>query len=288
VVGQTGNLDPADKKLYALRDVTATVRSIPLISASIMSKKLAAGADAIVLDVKVGSGAFMKTVEEAKTLAQAMVRIGNGAGRKTIAVITDMDRPLGRAVGNALEVKEAIDVLSGKGPEDVTEVCITLAGKMLEAAGKGDYETCRALAAETIADKSALKKLGILIRAQNGLEDVIRDTSLLPKAVHTRQYMANSGGYLKAVVSDKLGMASMLLGAGRATKESVIDPAAGIVLLKKPGDEVKAGETIMILHANDSSLFDDAVKELDEAVVISDKKPDPVPLVIDIVNSRNP
>jgi pyrimidine-nucleoside phosphorylase len=154
---------------------------------------------------------------------------------------------------------------------------------MLEAAGKGDYETCRALAAETISDKSALKKLGILIKAQNGLEDVIRDTSLLPKAVHTRQYMANSGGYLKAVVSDKLGMASMLLGAGRATKESVIDPAAGIVLLKKPGDEVKAGEPVMILHANDSSLFDDAVKKLDEAVVISDKKPDPVPLVIDIV-----
>lgn len=283
VVGQTGNLVPADKKLYALRDVTATVKSIPLIASSIMSKKLASGADAIVLDVKVGSGAFMKTVDEAKRLAQAMVRIGNGAGRKTIAVITDMDRPLGRAVGNALEVKEAIEVLSGKGQEDITEVCVTLAGKMLEAAGKGDYATCTVLVRETIKNKSALKKFGQMIKAQNGLEDVVKEPSLLPQAVHTMQYPANSEGYLGAVLSDRLGTASMLLGAGRATKESMIDPASGIMLLKKNGDRVVKGEPLMVLYTDDSSLFDDAVKELDNAVVISSEKPNSVPLIIDIV-----
>lgn len=283
IVGQTGNLVPADKKLYALRDVTATIRSIPLISASIMSKKLASGADAIVLDVKVGSGAFMKTVEDAKKLAQAMVRIGNGAGRKTVAVITDMDRPLGKAVGNALEVKEAIEVLNGHGPEDITVVSVTLAGKMLELAGKGDYSTCTSLARETIKNKSGLEKLRMMIKAQKGLEDVVKDTMLLPRAVHTKQYLANDDGYVQSIVSDRLGMASMLLGAGRATKESLIDPAAGIVLLKKPGDRVVKGEPLMVLHANDSSLFDAASQELDNAVVISDGKPNSVPLIIDFV-----
>ena len=283
VAGQTGNLVPADKKLYALRDVTATVQSIPLIASSIMSKKLASGADAIVLDVKVGSGAFMKTADEAKKLARAMVQIGNGAGKKTIAVITDMDRPLGMTVGNALEVKEAIKVLSGHGPEDITEVCVTLAGKMLEAAGKGSYEACRDMARETISNKSALKKLGDMIQAQNGLADIVKDQSLLPKAVHTREYRAASGGYLKAVISDRLGTASMLLGAGRATKESVIDPSAGIVLLKKTGDQVSEGEPLMVLHSNDATLFDPALQVLDSAVTISGDKPEPVPLIIDIV-----
>lgn len=283
VVGQSGNLVPADKKLYALRDVTGTVRSVPLIASSIMSKKIAAGADAIVLDVKVGSGAFMKTVDEAGKLARTMVAIGKGAGRKTVAVLTNMDRPLGSAIGNALEVKEAIGVLSGRGPKDITEVCVTLAGKMLELAGKGDFAACKSLAGKTIEDKSGLKKLGQMIKAQYGLEDVTRDTSLLPKAVHRKEYPAPADGYLSTLVSDKLGIASMLLGAGRATKESIIDPASGITLLKKPGDRVKKGEPIMILHANDSSLFDDAVEEIGEAVSISNDMPDLGPLIIDIV-----
>ncbi|NLM74183.1 MAG: pyrimidine-nucleoside phosphorylase [Clostridiaceae bacterium] len=283
VVGQTGNLVPADKKLYALRDVTATVRSIPLIAASIMSKKLAAGADAIVLDVKVGSGAFMKTVDEAKKLAKAMVDIGNGAGRKTVAVITDMDKPLGNAVGNALEVKEAIEVLKGKGPEDITEVCLTLAGKMLELAGKGDFETCRKLAREAIDSRKALEKLKDMIKNQHGLPDVVSDTSLLPKAVHTLEYKAKDNGYIKSISSDILGVASMLLGAGRATKESTIDPAAGIVLLKKPGDKVSRGEPVLVLHANQADLFDASVREIERAVVISPDKPEMPPLILDMV-----
>lgn len=283
VVGQTGNLVPADKKLYALRDVTATIQSIPLISASIMSKKLAAGADAIVLDVKVGSGAFMKTVDEAKKLAQAMVGIGKGAGRKTVAVITDMDRPLGKAVGNALEVKEAIEVLKGKGPEDITEVCITLAGKMLELAGAGDFETCTAKARQKITDGTALEKLRQMIEAQGGNGGVADNVELLPKASHTKEFLASDNGYLEAVISDRLGMASMMLGAGRATKESTIDPAAGIVILKKPGEEVKKGEPLMILHANDTALFEAAMAELERAIVISKSRPEHVPLIIDVV-----
>ncbi len=283
VVGQSGNLVPADKKLYALRDVTATVRSIPLIAASIMSKKLAAGADAIVLDVKVGSGAFMKTLDEARELARAMVDIGNGAGRKTVAVITDMDRPLGKAVGNALEVREAIEVLTGKGPEDITEVCITLAAKMLELAGKGDFNTCVALAKGVVQDRIALEKLKLMIAAQSGLADVVEDPGLLPSAAHTKPYLAQEDGYLKAVISDRLGVASMLLGAGRATKESAIDPAAGIVLMKKPGDKVSKGEPIMVLHANNQSLFEASVSELDRAVIISKEPPEASPLIIDII-----
>lgn len=283
VAGQTGNLVPADKKLYALRDVTGTVDSIPLISASIMSKKLAAGSDAIVLDVKVGSGAFMKTTEDARKLAKTMVKIGTGAKRKTVAVITDMDRPLGKAIGNALEVKEAIEVLSGHGPDDITEVCITLAAKMLELAGMGDFKKCTGLAERTIQDGSALKKFEQMIKAQNGNEKVVENPDLLPSAKYTFEYKATSKGYITAIISDKLGVASMLLGAGRATKESTIDPGAGITLLKKPGDMVEKGEPVMILHANSQSLFEASVNELDKAVEISGEKPSETPLIIDII-----
>ncbi|NLO98901.1 MAG: pyrimidine-nucleoside phosphorylase [Clostridiaceae bacterium] len=283
VAGQTGNLVPADKKLYALRDVTGTVDSIPLISASIMSKKLAAGSDAIVLDVKVGSGAFMKTTEDARKLAKTMVKIGTGAKRKTVAVITDMDRPLGKAIGNALEVKEAIEVLSGHGPDDITEVCITLAAKMLELAGMGDFKKCTGLAERTIQDGSALKKFEQMIKAQNGNEKVVDNPDLLPSAKYTFEYKATSKGYITAIISDKLGVASMLLGAGRATKESTIDPGAGITLLKKPGDMVEKGEPVMILHANSQSLFEASVNELDKAVEISGEKPSETPLIIDII-----
>jgi len=283
VAGQTGNLVPADKKLYALRDVTGTVESIPLISASIMSKKLASGSDAIVLDVKVGSGAFMKTTEDAQKLAKAMVEIGSGAKRKTVAVITDMDRPLGKAVGNALEVKEAIEVLSGNGSDDITEVCITLAAKMLELAGMGDFNKCARLAEGTIKDGSALEKFKQMIKAQNGNEEVVDNPELLPSAKYTTEYRAASDGYIFSIISDRLGVASMLLGAGRATKESVIDPGAGITLLKKPGEMVKAGEPIMMLHANSESLFKDSLDELEKAVVISREKPPQTPLIIDII-----
>ena len=283
VAGQTGNLVPADKKLYALRDVTGTVRSLALISSSIMSKKLAAGSDVIVLDVKTGSGAFMKTVEEARELAEAMVSIGTRAGKKVAAVITDMDRPLGYAVGNAVEVREAIDVLKGKGPEDVREVCLTLAAKMLELAGKGSFGHCRELAAQAIASGAALRKLEQMIRAQGGLADVVRDPALLPKAAHVKAYRAKRGGYITGIQSERLGIAAMMLGAGRATKESTIDPAAGIVLLKKPGDSVKEGDALMELHANDETLFESALAELDIAVAIGDNVPEPAPLVIDFV-----
>lgn len=283
VAGQTGNLVPADKKLYALRDVTGTIQNKALISASIMSKKLTAGADAIVLDVKTGSGAFMKTVDEARSLAEAMVNIGKNAGRKMAAVITDMDRPLGNAVGNALEVKEAIEVLSGSGPSDVREVCVTLAAKMLELAGKGDFESCTGLALKAIESRSALSKLAQMIRMQGGLEDVVRDVSLLPKAVHVKEYKAARSGIITAILSDKLGMAAMLLGAGRMTKESSIDPSAGIVLLKKPGDTVKQGDALMTLHTNDSTLFESAAAELDKAVRIGNEKPDEIPLIIDFI-----
>ena len=283
IVGQTGNLVPADKKLYALRDVTGTVESIPLIASSIMSKKIASGADCIVLDVKVGSGAFMKNIEDARELAKAMVDIGNGAGLKTVAIISDMDVPLGNTIGNALEVMEAIEVLSGNGTEDITEVCVVLAAKMLELAGKGDFDKCKALAKESINDGRALGKLKEMIRAQNGQEGVVDNMALLPKAKFIKEYTATTSGYIKAIISDRLGIASMLLGAGRATKESIIDAAAGIVLLKKPGHEVKSGEPIILLHANDEDLFANAIREVDKAVIISMEKPKEHNLILDII-----
>lgn len=283
VAGQTGNLVPADKKLYALRDVTATVRNRALIASSIMSKKIAAGADAVVLDVKCGSGAFMKTVDEARDLAQIMVTIGKNAGRRMAAVITDMDRPLGNAIGNSLEVKEAIEVLSGKGPADVREICLTLAAMMLQLAGKGGFNECRESAKKALDDGSALEKLALMIRMQGGLEDVVKDTSLLPKSVHVREYRAPTGGFISHMLSDRLGVAAMMLGAGRVTKESPINPSAGITLARKPGDRVEKGDVLMLLHADDSSLFDAACRAIDNAVHIGKDKPDEAPLIIDII-----
>ncbi|MEH7114055.1 pyrimidine-nucleoside phosphorylase [Neobacillus niacini] len=251
VVGQSGNLTPADKKLYGLRDVTGTVNSIPLIASSIMSKKIASGADAVVLDVKTGSGAFMKDLEGAKELAQAMVQIGNGADRKTIAVITDMNQPLGFAIGNALEVKEAIDTLNGNGPRDLHELCLTLGSKMVYLAGKAaTTEEAREMLEDSIKTGNAIEKFKTFITAQGGDSSIVDDPTKLPYASYTFEVEAQEDGIVSEIIADKIGIAASLLGAGRVTKESEIDLAVGLVLRKKIGDQVKRGESLVTIHSN--------------------------------------
>ncbi|MEH7437290.1 pyrimidine-nucleoside phosphorylase [Neobacillus drentensis] len=272
VIGQSGNLTPADKKLYALRDVTATVDSIPLIASSIMSKKIAAGADAIVLDVKTGAGAFMKTLDDSRELAKAMVRIGNNVGRRTMAVISDMSQPLGYAIGNALEVKEAIDTLKGEGPEDLTELCLTLGSHMVYLAEKASsLEEARTLLESVIKDGSALDKLKVFLSSQGGDASIVDDPSKMPQAKYVIELEAKEDGYVSEIVADEVGTAAMLLGAGRATKESVIDLAVGLVLRKKIGDQVKKGESLVTIYSN----FEDVneVKEkLYENIKVSSSK----------------
>lgn len=240
VIGQSGNLAPADKKLYALRDVTATVDSIPLIAVSIMSKKLAAGNDCILLDVKTGSGAFMKSIDDSIALAKEMVAIGENAGRKTVALITDMDIPLGHNIGNSLEVIEAVETLKGNGPEDLTEVCVHLASNMLFLAGKGTLEECRSLVREVIANGEALKRLAAMVEAQGGDSSVIFDTDKFEKAAYQHEVLAKKSGYITFMDTESCGIASAMLGAGRETKDSQIDFAAGIILKKKVGDYVES------------------------------------------------
>jgi pyrimidine-nucleoside phosphorylase len=260
IIGQTGNLTPADKKLYALRDVTATVNSIPLIASSIMSKKIAAGADAIVLDVKTGAGAFMKDLEGAKQLAKAMVDIGKRVGRKTMAVISDMSQPLGYAVGNALEVKEAIDTLKGEGPEDLQELCLTLGSYMVYLAEKApSLEEARALLENSIQEGKALETFKVFLEAQGGDASVVDDPSKLPQAKYQWELEAAEDGYVAEIVADEVGTAAMLLGAGRATKESTIDLSVGLVLRKKVGDPVKKGESLVTIHSNTENI--EEVKE---------------------------
>ncbi|OLS36041.1 pyrimidine-nucleoside phosphorylase [Alkalihalophilus pseudofirmus] len=255
VVGQTGNLTPADKKLYGLRDVTATVNSIPLIASSIMSKKIASGADAIVLDVKTGSGAFMKELDQSKELAKAMVEIGNSLGRNTMAIISDMNQPLGLTVGNALEVKEAIDMLRGEGPEDLRELCLTLGSQMVYLADQASsVQEARQKLEEVISSGKALETLKTFIEAQNGDPSIVDDPEKLPKAKHLIEVKAKESGSVSAIVADKIGTAAMLLGAGRATKESEIDLAVGLVLNKKIGDKVEAGDSIVTLHSNNEDV----------------------------------
>lgn len=280
VTGQTGNLAPADKKLYALRDVTGTVDNISLIAASIMSKKLASGADAIVLDVKTGSGAFMKTIDDAEKLARLMVDIGRGAGRKTVALITDMDRPLGNNIGNALEVGEAVDILNGKGPDDLKEVCIELAANMLFAAGKGDIESCRRLAAEAIEKRTALNKLIEMVTRQGGDPRVIEDTSKLPEAQFKAEWKAEKPGYIEKMHAEKLGLASLILGAGRKTKDDSVDPSAGIELVKKPSDKVEQDETIAVLHTSNENTLHEALAVLKTAISISSNPVPKRPLIL--------
>ncbi len=260
VIGQSGNLTPADKKLYSLRDVTATVNSIPLIASSIMSKKIAAGADAIVLDVKTGAGAFMKTLDDSKDLAKAMVNIGNNVGRKTMAVISDMSQPLGFAIGNALEVKEAIDTLKGEGPEDLTELCLTLGSHMVYLAEKAStLEEARELLQKAIEDGSALENFKVFLESQGGDPSVVDEPSKLPQAQYKVELEAKEDGYVSEIVADAVGTAAMWLGAGRATKDSVIDLAVGLELRKKIGDSVKTGDSLVTIYSNDENI--DNVKE---------------------------
>lgn len=280
IMGQTADLAPADKKLYALRDVTATVDQMSLIASSIMSKKLAAGADAIVLDVKTGSGAFMKKEEDAEALAREMVRIGNGAGRKTTAVITDMDQPLGFAVGNALEVREAINTLSGNGPEDFLELCLTLGSHMLLAAGKADSEKqAREKLRGVIADGSALKKLADFVAAQGGDADMVYHSERLPRAAFTESVCAGSDGYISRIICDEVGICSLMLGGGRETKEDVIDLSVGIVFHKKKGDAVQSGDVVATLHANDKEKLAAAKNRLLRAIAVSAEPVSKVPLI---------
>lgn len=284
LMGQTCDLAPADKKLYALRDVTATVDNMSLIASSIMSKKLAAGADAIVLDVKTGSGAFMKKEEDARTLAEEMVKIGRNAGRKTIAVISDMDQPLGFAVGNALEVKEAIDTLNGRGPGDFLELCLTLGSQMLIAGGKAeDEETARLLLEQAISDGSALRKLAEFVDAQGGDSSVVYHPEQLPAASIQKNIVSPSDGYVSRIICDEIGICSLILGGGRETKESKIDLSVGLVLCRKVGDAVKAGDPLAVIHANDEAKAAEAEKRFLAACTITEEPPKKSSLIKGII-----
>ena len=268
VIGQSSNIAPADKKIYALRDVTATVDSIPLIASSIMSKKLASGADAILLDVKVGSGAFMKTIDDARLLAQTMVDIGNANGRIVKAVITDMDRPLGQAIGNALEIAEVIQTLKGRGPQDLTHECLVMATHLLVMSEKGDYDNCYSMVQTALQNGAGLAKLRELIVAQGGKGQVVDDTSLLGSARFTYDIRASKAGYIAHMNTEDCGIASVMLGAGRIVKDGPIDMTAGIVMHKKTGDAVVTGDVLATLYANDESLFEEAEKAYVQALTI--------------------
>ncbi|EDW21342.1 pyrimidine-nucleoside phosphorylase (pynp) [Bacillus pumilus ATCC 7061] len=251
VIGQSGNLTPADKKLYALRDVTGTVNSIPLIASSIMSKKIAAGADAIVLDVKTGAGAFMKTPEDSEKLAKAMVRIGNNVGRQTMAVISDMSQPLGLAIGNSLEVKEAIDTLKGEGPEDLNELVLTLGSQMVVLAKKAEtLDEAREKLIEVMKNGKALEKFKEFLENQGGDGSIVDQPEKLPQAPYQIDVPAKESGVVAEIVADEIGVAAMILGAGRATKEDEIDLSVGIMLNKKVGDRVEKGDSLVTLHAS--------------------------------------
>lgn len=280
IAGQTANLAPADKKLYALRDVTATVDQMSLIASSIMSKKLASGSDAIVLDVKTGNGAFMKKLEDSRALAKEMVSIGTMAGKKTVAVITDMDQPLGRAVGNSLEVREAIDTLRGEGPADFKEVVFALGSQMLMLAGRAaDEKEARALMEGVIEDGSALDKFAQFVRAQGGDAAPVYDTSLLPVAGKTLEVTAKESGYVHRILAEDIGIACMTLGGGRETKESAIDLSVGIILEKKNGDAVSDGEALATIYGNDDAKMQAAYEKIAHAYEIAKEPAAFVPVV---------
>ncbi|WP_372663905.1 pyrimidine-nucleoside phosphorylase [Cohnella sp.] len=280
VIGQSDNLTPADKKLYGLRDVTGTVNSIPLIASSIMSKKIASGADAIVLDVKTGDGAFMKEMSEAEELAACMVDIGNRVGRRTVAVLSDMSQPLGNAIGNALEVKEAIDTLKGVGPEDLTDLCLTLGSHMAVLAGvAADKVAARKLLEEAISTGQALEKFKIFLIAQGGDPSVVDAPERLPTAKYRFEVPAKEAGFVATIAAENMGLAAMLLGAGRATKDSTIDLAVGIFLHKKIGDPVQVGESLVTIHANRESI-EEVLIRIYESIQISGQRVTPPPLLV--------
>ncbi|MDP4134079.1 MAG: thymidine phosphorylase [Bacillota bacterium] len=283
IVGQTGNLAPADKKFYGIRDVTATIDSLPLICSSIMSKKLASGASAIVLDVKTGSGSFMKTLDDSRTLAKKMVDIGAMAGRKVAAVITNMDIPLGKAVGNALEVKEAIEVLKGQGPDDLTKVCITLSSVMIGFVTGEDEKTCLLKAEDAIRSGIALSKFKEFVAYQGGDITGIDDTELLPKAKFKYELKSQRSGFITHMETDEIGLSSVMLGAGREKKEDKIDMGAGIIIEKKTGDEVSAGDVLCVMYADDESKFTTSASRYLNALTIGDEKPDKKSTVLDII-----
>lgn len=271
VIGQSGNLTPADKKLYALRDVTGTVNSIPLIASSIMSKKIAAGADAIVLDVKTGSGAFMKTLDDAEALAHAMVRIGNNVGRNTMAIISDMSQPLGNAIGNALELKEAIATLKGNGPKDLTELVLTLGSQMVVLAEQAtSLDEARQMLIDAIKTGKALNKFKTFLSNQGGDDSIVDSPEKLPSAKYQVEFKAKKDGYITEIIANEIGVASMMLGAGRQTKEDVIDLGVGIVLNKKVGEHVEKGENILTIYTNTKEI-DDILYKLDNSITIESK-----------------
>lgn len=271
VIGQSGNLTPADKKLYALRDVTGTVNSIPLIASSIMSKKIAAGADAIVLDVKTGSGAFMKTLDDAEALAHAMVRIGNNVGRNTMAIISNMSQPLGNAIGNALELKEAISTLKGNGPKDLTELVLTLGSQMVVLAEQAtSLDEARQMLIDAIKTGKALNKFKTFLSNQGGDDSIVDSPEKLPSAKYQVEFKAKKDGYITEIIANEIGVASMMLGAGRQTKEDVIDLGVGIVLNKKVGEHVEKGENILTIHTNTKEI-DDILYKLDNSITIESK-----------------
>ena len=283
IVGQSATLAPADKKLYALRDVTATVDSMPLIASSIMGKKLAADDDCIVLDVKTGSGSFMKNLEDSRTLAKLMVAIGKRAGKRISALITDMDRPLGYAVGNSLEVVEAIETLQGKGPEDLLELSLALAAQILFLADKGTLDECRAMAQDAITSGRALDTFARMVAAQGGNADFIYHPENFAKAPYVREVKLTESGYIAAVNTEQYGLASLLLGAGRNTKADKIDLSAGYLLKKKTGDAVKAGDTLAVLYASREDLFDAAERTLLNATTITADAPEKRPLIFEVI-----
>ncbi|MDY4605544.1 pyrimidine-nucleoside phosphorylase [Clostridium tertium] len=284
LTGQTGNIAPADKKIYALRDVTATVDNMSLIASSIMSKKIASGADAIVLDVKVGDGAFMKTPEDAKALAREMVDIGSSVGRKTIGVISDMDQPLGYAIGNSLEVKEAIELLKGNGPKDLLELTLTLGSYML-VCGKTarNFEEGKALLLENINNGKGLEKLKEFVKAQGGDASLIDDTDKFHKAKYVVEVKAAQSGVISKINAEAFGLIAMELGAGRETKESIIDLSVGIVLNKKRGEVVKEGDILAYIHSNDESNIEKAKNDIIKNMIISNSLDKEIPLIYDIV-----
>lgn len=283
VVGQTGNLAPADKKLYALRDATATVGCMPLIASSIMSKKLAAGSECIVLDVKYGSGAFMKTKADAEELSKKMVEIGKMAGRKMTAVISDMDTPLGKNIGNTLEIKEAVEILRGRGSDDLRQVSLTLASNLISLAEGIAYSEARLKCERALSDGSAYEKFLEFISAQGGNTEMIADTDKLPKASIIHNVLAKESGYISKTDAEKIGSASVILGAGRVNKEDRIDYTAGIILHKKTGDKIEAGDVIAEFHTNDEDKIPSAEKMFFDAVIVSENAPEKTELIYKVI-----